>query len=313
MPVTINGTTGIAGVDGSAATPAVQGSDNNTGIFYPAADTIAFGEGGAEVMRINSSGNVGIGTTTPGGKLDVAGTSASAFGMRATQTDTSAYVSLGFDNSSNNSQIISSGNGYFRIFTNNTERMRIDASGYMQGTVNGLSAGRIPAMQFFRLNSDLAGANVNTAQSVFGVGVTLVGSTQYAFEAIYPLSKTAGTTSHTVGLGFGGTATINNIGYLVGAELATNTGTTIPTSATAYNLYVSTASNTTVTNAETNATRAYEFVIRGTVSINAGGTFIPQYTLSAAPGGAYSTVAGSYFAIWPIAASGSNVSIGTWA
>lgn len=65
MPVTINGTTGIAGVDGSAGTPAVQGADSNTGIFFPAADTIAFAEGGAEAMRIDSSGNVGIGTSSP--------------------------------------------------------------------------------------------------------------------------------------------------------------------------------------------------------------------------------------------------------
>jgi hypothetical protein len=35
------------------------------GFFFPAADTIAFAEGGAEAMRINASGNVGIGTTNP--------------------------------------------------------------------------------------------------------------------------------------------------------------------------------------------------------------------------------------------------------
>ena len=58
MAITINGTTGIAGVDGSASTPAVQGTDTNTGIFFPAADTIAFGEGGAEVMRLDSSANL---------------------------------------------------------------------------------------------------------------------------------------------------------------------------------------------------------------------------------------------------------------
>lgn len=63
MPVIINGTTGISGVDGSAGTPSYQGTDTNTGIFYPAADTIAFAEGGTEVMRIDSSGNVGIGVT----------------------------------------------------------------------------------------------------------------------------------------------------------------------------------------------------------------------------------------------------------
>lgn len=58
MPITINGTTGIAGVDGSAGTPSVQGSDTNTGMFFPAADTIAFAEGGVEALRINSSAQV---------------------------------------------------------------------------------------------------------------------------------------------------------------------------------------------------------------------------------------------------------------
>jgi hypothetical protein len=63
MTITINGTTGIAGVDGSASTPAVQGTDTNTGVFFPAADTIAFGEGGAEVARFDSSGNLGLSVT----------------------------------------------------------------------------------------------------------------------------------------------------------------------------------------------------------------------------------------------------------
>jgi hypothetical protein len=73
MTVTINGTTGVAGVDGTAATPAIQGNDTNTGIFFPAADTIAFAEGGAEVARFDSNGRLGVGVASPTQKLDVSG------------------------------------------------------------------------------------------------------------------------------------------------------------------------------------------------------------------------------------------------
>jgi hypothetical protein len=59
---------------GSVSAPAITTTgDTNTGIFFPAADTIAFTEGGVESMRIDSSGNVGIGTSSPSGKLHVAG------------------------------------------------------------------------------------------------------------------------------------------------------------------------------------------------------------------------------------------------
>jgi hypothetical protein len=40
--------------------------DTNTGIFFPAADTIAFTEGGGEAMRITSAGAMLLGTTTAG-------------------------------------------------------------------------------------------------------------------------------------------------------------------------------------------------------------------------------------------------------
>ena len=69
---TLTSTTLITTGTGTAASPAiVPTGDSNTGVFFPAADTIAFAEGGAEAMRIDSSGNVGIGTSTPYSKLNV--------------------------------------------------------------------------------------------------------------------------------------------------------------------------------------------------------------------------------------------------
>jgi hypothetical protein len=63
MTLVLNGTTGVSSVDGSASTPAIQGNDSNTGVFFPAADTVAIATGGTERARVDSSGNVGIGMT----------------------------------------------------------------------------------------------------------------------------------------------------------------------------------------------------------------------------------------------------------
>ena len=83
MTIILNGTTGITtpGITnqgvveftaGSVSAPSITTTgDTNTGIYFPAADTIAFTEGGVESMRIDSNANVGINTTSPSAKLDV--------------------------------------------------------------------------------------------------------------------------------------------------------------------------------------------------------------------------------------------------
>jgi hypothetical protein len=162
------------------------------------------------------------------------------------------------------------------------------------------------------LESNLAGANVSTVQSVFGVSVTLSTSTIYAFEFVYYFNKTAGTTSHTLGIGYGGSATLNSILY---GGISFDGSTVLPTRASAGTSQVASASaaNLVVTGANATAAVTAFISIKGIVSINGGGTFTPQYTLSAAPGGAYSTMANSYFLIYPIGASGANISVGAWA
>ena len=176
----------------------------------------------------------------------------------------------------------------------------------------GTQRGIVPTQQYYRLDSAVVGSNATGAQSIFGVGVTLSASTVYEFEMIVAVSKSAGTTSHTFGVGFGGTASINNIGYRLNVQNPSGTSFTVVATAD-YEMFVQTASNTTITGAQTSANLFLSFVTKGTVSVNAGGTFIPQYTLSAAPGGAYSTAIGSYIRIAPVSASGSNTSVGAWA
>jgi hypothetical protein len=87
MSLVLDGTNGLSEVDGSAATPAIRGTDTNTGIFFPAADTIAFAEGGVESMRLDSSGNLGLGVTP---SAWASGFKALQIGARSSLTGTAA-------------------------------------------------------------------------------------------------------------------------------------------------------------------------------------------------------------------------------
>ncbi len=142
MTIVLNGTTGISGVDGSASTPSFQGNDTNTGIFYPAADTIAFAEGGVEAMRIDSSGNVGIGTTSP---FSAAGyksltINGSTTGLLALQNNGTNQIYLYSDGSAFNFKGLQ--NIPLDFYTNDTYRMRIDSSGRpLFNTTSALNAG----------------------------------------------------------------------------------------------------------------------------------------------------------------------------
>lgn len=132
MPVVINGSTGISGTDGTAATPALQGTDTNTGVFFPAADTIAFAEGGTEVMRINSAAQVEY----------VAGTAAAPAIVPAGDTNTGMFFPA--------ADTIAFAEG-------GVEALRLNASGnaVFTGTVQtaGITTNLYPLVQATAMNS----------------------------------------------------------------------------------------------------------------------------------------------------------------
>jgi hypothetical protein len=160
---------------GSVSAPAITTSgDTNTGIFFPAADTIAFTEGGAECARFDSSGRLGIGTTSPTVNLEIGSDTSTVRALAVRYSSVPVYLSNSYDgtvglstlsannyNTSNGSSswssfsntsfgssavqlAVSTGGADIRFLTasasntNPSERMRIDSSGnLLVGTTSG--------------------------------------------------------------------------------------------------------------------------------------------------------------------------------
>lgn len=169
---------------------------------------------------------------------------------------------------------------------------------------------------YYRLDSDRALANLNTAQDVFGVGVSLAASTVYEFEGVYILARpSAAFTTHGAGIGFAEIGlTVNNISYLANGLFTTSSGIVAPDVLQ----HISTTANTSVANSIAYGGTSYplslRLIVKGTISTNAAGSLKPQITFTAAPGSSqvYAVKSGSYFKIWPIGSAGSNSSAGTW-
>ena len=115
--------------DLSIADKIIHTGDTNTAIRFPAADTVTVETSGNEALRVNSSGEVSIGTVTGGKTLTLFGTSSSSF--RISKSGVLAYDHT-FDGSS---YTIANNNGSGGIpliigtKTAGAESLRIDSDG----------------------------------------------------------------------------------------------------------------------------------------------------------------------------------------
>ncbi len=160
------------------------------------------------------------------------------------------------------------------------------------------------------LTADRTGTDSSSAQAVFGTSadaLTVLASTSYEFEALYLIARAAGTTAHTTGVLFGGTATFTSVDYL--ARCSNPTGNVL---GSASEILGQAATEVIVTASNNSATENLRISLRGIMRINAGGTIIPQFKYSAAPGGPPSIYRNTFFNARAI---GSNTvaTVGSWA
>lgn len=184
---------------GTVSAPGISVSgDTNTGIYFPAADTIGFVEGGVEAMRITSagtvnivgagtagstqavslngsapinsmvldaSGNLGIGTSSPSARLDVQGGS-----LRVNEDGAGTkIITLRSNYASIGPAINVTTNDPLLFLTNNTERARISSD----GTFRVKGAGTAGSTDAFLVD----GAAPASAARINSGGALLVGTT----------------------------------------------------------------------------------------------------------------------------------------
>jgi hypothetical protein len=135
MAIVLSGTTGISVPDGSASVPSLAGTTSATsGIQYPAANTVAMSTSGTERLRLDSTGNLLLGTTTS--------PSTSGIGLASGLAVTYSYT--GYSSFRNN---MFQGTLYWN---NGTDRMYLDASG------NFTASGNVTAYSDARLKTNVS-------------------------------------------------------------------------------------------------------------------------------------------------------------
>jgi hypothetical protein len=180
------------------------------------------------------------------------------------------------------------------------------------GTPNSSNRGVLNTTHFMALAIDYIGSDSNTAQKVFNLGtgaagaITLPGSTSYFMEAIYYITRSVGSNSHTLSTLFALSSALSGITYT--ADTTSTTGNTL---GAVSRIYGTAATAVAVTGSSTSSTENITVVIRGIVRTNSSTTFTPQIKYDVAPGGAPTMLAGSYIRLTPIGSS-SVTYVGNW-
>jgi len=214
---------------GSAGAPAIYTTgDSNTGIFFPAADTVAVATAGTERMRVASTGFVGIGTTSPSEELHIYSTDNPIVLLEAgpgtdsrlrllTANDRIGYVEFGDTDDLDTGEIRyeHSSNTMFFATNGNVDRMIINSSGNVgigltpstSDPLTDVSAGLLQVngnveLRYEGSNTDPSGAryfNIVNTDTTLVADQPLGGIQWVGLDATTPNSNMASITSYCSG------------------------------------------------------------------------------------------------------------------
>lgn len=124
---------------GTAALPSfAPAGDPDTGLWAPSGNTLALSTGGTEAVRVDSTQNVGIGTSSPGTRLHIANSGATDTYLRATNSAATGGFDVGVA-ASGACYVWNRNNTTLAFGINNAERMTIALDGVIRIAQNSTS------------------------------------------------------------------------------------------------------------------------------------------------------------------------------